>query len=113
MIESTYSLVSTAECATARAEESEADKPVSGGKGFHLPKFKLSLSASPPKPKPKMQPPTPRSGVCSLVFSRASPWDIYRDLTGSLSYFRSLLAAGVLEIPSVLHRINRLQRPPW
>lgn len=69
VIESTYSLVSTAECATARAEESEAEKSAgSTGKGFHLPKFKLSLSPPPPKHKPK-RPPTPRSAVCRLCFS--------------------------------------------
>ena len=70
VMESTYSLVSTAECATARAEESEAEKAAgSTGKGFHLPKFKLSLSPTPPKHKPKIRPPTPRSAVCRLCFS--------------------------------------------
>jgi len=61
-IESTYSFVSPPE--SARAEESEAEGSVGGGKKFHFPKIKLSLTASPPKPKPKKQPRTPQSAVC-------------------------------------------------
>ena len=111
IIKSTYSFVSPPLCATVRAKGSEAERSVGGGKGSHVPKFKLSFSAPPPKPKPKTRPQTAQRAVCRLRFLQFSYWYRYHILISSLSFFRYILAAGVLEILAILYRIYRLQRP--